>query len=67
MKMTVEIDRKLLAAAKKATGMRFHHQIIRKGLKLIIQDEAMQSLIAMGGTQPHLKPFVRKRYFRASA
>jgi Arc/MetJ family transcription regulator len=61
MKMTIDVDRKLLAAAKKASGIKLKSDVVIEGLHLIVRREAARKLMEMGGTMPGLKPFVRRR------
>ena len=62
----MNLDDKLMADAMRATGIREKTALVHHSLKKVVQDEAYRRLAELGGTQPHLKPFRRKRYFAAA-
>jgi len=61
MRTTLNIDDELLRQASEATGILEKTALVRKGLESLIQDAAIQRLIALGGTMKDAKAGPRKR------
>lgn len=61
MRMTVTIDDKLLEDAKEFSGIEDTSALVQKALTLLVQREAAQKLIALGGTDPDAKAAPRSR------
>ncbi len=61
MRTTVTIDDELLAKAKGYTGIERTADLVRAGIKALIQREAARRLIALQGTEPDLKVPRRRR------
>ncbi|CDZ66436.1 Hypothetical protein NGAL_HAMBI2605_47120 [Neorhizobium galegae bv. orientalis] len=55
MRTTITVDEKLLADAKEFSG-------IKKALTLLVQHEAAQRLIMLGGSTPDLEAPPRRRW-----
>ena len=49
MRMNIEIDEKLLAAAMKAGGYSTKKETIEAALKMLVRNRAYQALLALGG------------------
>ncbi len=62
MRTTVTIDDKLLADAKEFTGITETSSLIKKALTLLVQHEAGERLIMLGGSEPDLKVPPRRRW-----
>ena len=61
MRTTVTIDDKLLADAHEITGIEENSALIKEALRVLLQVEAGQRLIEMGGTMPDLEDIPRRR------
>lgn len=61
MRTTINIDDELLKQASEATGITEKTALVRKALETLVQDAAIQRLIAMGGTMKDAKAGPRKR------
>lgn len=61
MRTTVTLDDDLLEEAAKATGIASRSELLREGLKGLIEREAYRRLAALGGTMPDLKDIPRRR------
>ncbi len=61
MRITVNVDEKLLAEAQRITGIEERTALIREGLKALIERESARRLARMGGTEPTLTPTPRRR------
>ncbi len=61
MRTTVTINDELLAKAKRYSGVDDTSEVIRVGLKTLIELEASRRLAALGGTDPAADSGPRKR------
>jgi Arc/MetJ family transcription regulator len=62
MRTTITVDEKLLAAAKELSGIEDTSDVIGKALPLLVQHEAAQRLIMLGGSAPDLEAPPRRRW-----
>ena len=62
MRITVNIDDELLEQAHKLTNITSKSELIRRALKALVEKESAWQLARMGGSQPDLKPFTRRRF-----
>lgn len=67
MRTTVTIDDELLAKAKEYTGIEKTADVLRAGIKALVQREAARRLIALQGSEPDLKVPRRRRSRPAKA
>ena len=61
MRTTINIDDKLLAEAKRITGMSEKTALVRAGLTALIERESARRLAKLGATEPELAVTVRRR------
>ncbi len=61
MRTTVTLDDELIEEASRATGIVGRTELLREGLKVLIEREAYRRLAALGGTMPNLKAAPRRR------
>ena len=61
MRITVNIDDKLLEDAKWLTGIEGKTDLVREGLRALVERESARRLARLGGTQPQLKHVPRRR------
>ena len=61
MRTTVTLDDDLIEEAARATGIEGRTELLREGLKVLIEREAYRRLAALGGTMPNLKASPRRR------
>ncbi len=61
MRSTFTIDDKLLAEAKKSTGIENTADLVSEALTALVQREAGRRLAKLGGSQPDLKAPPRRR------
>lgn len=61
MRITVNIDDKLLADAARLTGIKGKTALIHEALLAVLHREAMRRLAALGGTMPGFKAAPRRR------
>jgi Arc/MetJ family transcription regulator len=61
MRTTLIIDDDLLERARESTGIREKTALVHAGLQALIAREAAKRLIALGGTQPKVRPIPRRR------
>ena len=61
MKRTLNIDDRLLAEAKAASGAVTDTDTIRLGLEAVVRHAAYQRLRALRGTEPHASDVPRRR------
>lgn len=64
MRTTITIDDELLADAKEFSGIEETSSVIRKALMLLIQHEAAERLIKLGGSVPDAEAPPRRRWNR---
>jgi len=65
MRITINIDDELISEAQRITGMRERTALIHEGLKALIERESARRLARLGGTEPRLKPILRRRSERS--
>lgn len=58
---TLNLDEKLIKDAMKATGIKTKTEVIRAGLNRLLDDEAMEFLMKMGGSMPDIEDRPRRR------
>ena len=61
MKKTLNIDERLLAEAKVASGAITDTDTIRLGLEAVVRHAAYQRLRALRGSEPHAQDVSRRR------
>ncbi len=61
MRTTLTLDDELLADAQEYSGIKEKSALVNAALESLIQREAAQRLVRMGGTEPDLKPIPRRR------
>lgn len=61
MKITVNIDDKLVARASELTGVREKTALVRMGLDALIARASAARLASLGGTEKQLKPILSRR------
>lgn len=61
MRTTVTIDDQLISEARRITGVEEKAALIREGLKALIERESARRLARLGGSEPALKPILRRR------
>lgn len=61
MRTTVAIDDELLAKAQSLTGVKETAQIVREGLRALIERESARRLARLGGSEPDLTLLPRRR------
>ncbi|HLH31468.1 MAG TPA: type II toxin-antitoxin system VapB family antitoxin [Terriglobia bacterium] len=61
MKKTVNIDERLLAAAKNACGATTDTDTVRLGLEALVRHAAYERLQALRGSEPHARDIRRRR------
>lgn len=62
MRTTITIDDELLANAQEFTGITETSSVIRKALTLLVQHEAAERLITLGGSGPDAEAPPRRRW-----
>lgn len=60
--MTITVHEKLLLEAKKFSGIENTSDVIKRALVLLVQHEAAQRLIMLGGSAPDLEDPPRRRW-----
>lgn len=61
MRTTITLDDELLAQAQWLTGTTDETALVREGLRALIQRESARRLARLGGTEPALRRFSRRR------
>ena len=61
MRTTVTLDDDLIEEASRVTGIEGRTELLREGLKVLIEREAYRRLAALGGTMPDLRAIPRRR------
>ena len=61
MRTTITLDDELVEEAARATGIEGRSELLREGLKVLIEREAYRRLAALGGTMPNLRTTPRRR------
>lgn len=62
MRTTVTLDDELVARAQELTGIAERSAVIREALRSLIEREAIERLIALGGTDPDAVAAPRRRF-----
>ena len=62
MKITLNIDDKLLDRARHITGISSESKLVQEALKALIERESAPKLAKSGGSQPGLQPIPRRRF-----
>lgn len=60
MSITLNIDEQLLDKARYHTGLTDMEALVRDALKALIERESARRLAKPGGTEPQLKPVLRR-------
>jgi Arc/MetJ family transcription regulator len=61
MRTTLILDEKLIAEARRLTGIEEKTALVHAGLRALISSEAAKRLARLGGSEPDLKPIPRRR------
>ena len=61
MRTTLNLDDDLLAEAQRLTGLSGKANLVREGLRALIERESAWRLARLGGTEPQLKAVPRRR------
>ena len=61
MRTTLKIDDSLLVRTKELSGIEENTAFVHAGLKALIAREVGKRLVALGGTEPKLRPVPRRR------
>jgi Arc/MetJ family transcription regulator len=61
MRITLELDRELLAKARSLTGLKEKSALVREALKTLIERESARRLSRLGDSEPHLRSVRRRR------
>jgi Arc/MetJ family transcription regulator len=61
MRTTLILDDELVDRARELTGIDEKTALVRAGLRALIASESAKRLIALGGSQPDLRPVPRRR------
>ena len=61
MRTTVNIDDRLLAEARRVSGVQKNAMLVREGLRALIERESARRLARLGATEPELRPVSRRR------
>jgi len=57
---TLNIDKQLLVKARRLTGLTEKEALVREALQALIERESARRLAKLGGTEPQLKPVLRR-------
>ena len=61
MRTTINIDEELLAKARELTGTSGRTDLVREGLRSLIERESARRLARLGGSAPQLEDISRRR------
>ncbi|MFO1049270.1 MAG: type II toxin-antitoxin system VapB family antitoxin [Geminicoccaceae bacterium] len=61
MRTTLVIDEELLERAAALTGVKERAELVREGLRALIQRESARRLTRLGGSEPQLRQVHRRR------
>jgi Arc/MetJ family transcription regulator len=61
MRTTINLDERLLAEARRLTGMVEKTALVHEGLRALIERESARRLARLGGSEPQLEPIPRRR------
>ncbi len=62
MRTTLILKDDVLKTAMEMTGIKEKTALVHAGLEALIQQKARERLIALGGTEPHLRAPRRRRF-----
>ena len=62
MRITAVIDDELVEKARKLTNINSNSELVRTAVKALVEREAARRLAKLGGSQPHLPPFIRRPF-----
>ncbi len=65
MRTTVNIDDRLLAEARRVSGVQKNAVLLREALRALIERESARRLARLGASEPELKPVPRRRSGKA--
>ena len=65
MRTTVNIDDRLLAEARRVSGVQKNAVLVREGLRALIERESARRLARLGAAEPKLKPVPRRHSGKA--
>lgn len=65
MRTTLNLDDALLAEAQRLTGMRGKAELVREGLRALIERESARRLARLGGSEPKLQAVPRRKATRS--
>ncbi len=61
MRTTINLNDRLLAEARRITGIKERTALIHEGLRALIERESARRLARLGGSEPRLQPVPRRR------
>ena len=61
MRISINLDNRLLAEAQRITGMKQRTALILEVLRALIQRESARRLARLGGSEPRLRTISRRR------
>ena len=61
MRMTVNIDPRLLEEAQRMTGLKSRTALVQEGLRALIERESARRLTRLGGSEPQLESVPRRQ------
>jgi Arc/MetJ family transcription regulator len=61
VRTTINLDDRLLDEAQRLTGLKERTALIHAGLRALIERESARRLARLGGSDPELQPFSRRR------
>lgn len=61
MRITINLDDRLLEEAQRLTGVSEKTAVIHEGLRALIERESARRLARLGGSEPSLPPVSRRR------
>ena len=64
MKTAITVDNALLKRAQELTGITDESDLVKAGLRALIECESARKLARLGGSQPRLRPIPRRRSAR---
>ena len=61
MRISINLDNRLLAEAQRITGIKQRTALIHEGLRALIERESARRLARLGGSEPRLRTISRRR------
>ncbi len=61
MRMTVNVDPRLLEEAQRMTGLKSRTALVQEGLRALIERENARRLARLGGSEPQLESVPRRQ------